>query len=156
MKKQALLVVTVVLVFAVLFSLVPLSNALAKKDPVNVPITVRNRTGGKVFLTLIDADGNRLFFEYTPGLFETLVLEGNYKYYASLPCGNQAGEFNLNRGKELYFACGDGLEISLTVPTGPEILETPIPTPTPLVCPTFFSAFFSFDILPQSVNTCAN
>lgn len=136
MKKHLLLAIMAVLIFVLSFSLIPLSDALAKKEPIVVPITIRNQTGGRVILTLINENWGRQVFEYIPGIFEQMEFQGKYKFYASTPCGNRSGEFNLNSHKELFFSCGNGLDISLKVPVGPGVVTTPIVEPPTVVPPT--------------------
>ncbi len=116
MKKITKLTLAAITILTMLFSFLPLSVAQAKKDDTKVTLKVRNRTGGEVTVMLIDENGNHIFFEYGPGLTNTHVFEGHFGYYASTPCGNQSGIFNLNVTKELFFSCGDGLEVVLIVP----------------------------------------
>jgi hypothetical protein len=116
MKKISPISLTLIAVVSILFSILPVNTALAMKDAVDVTLKVRNRTGGKVTVMLINEDGNRLYFDYVPGLTNTALPEGIYRYYASTSCGNQGGEFNLNVTKQLFFACGEGLAVELTVP----------------------------------------
>jgi hypothetical protein len=118
MKNQKLLMVSLILIFAVLFSLAPQNAALAKKDDTVVDLKVRNRTGGIVEIKLVDENGNPSWFRYEPGQTITPLSEGIYAYYASTDCGNRSGVFNLNVTKELLFSCGNGIEVTLTVPTG--------------------------------------
>jgi hypothetical protein len=110
MKKFAVVTLTIL---ALLFSFLPMSSAQAKKDPTDVTLKVRNRTGGVVELKLVDQNGDSRWFRYDPGQTNTPLPEGLYTYYASTPCGNQSGIFNVNITKELLFACNRGVEVSL-------------------------------------------
>ena len=120
MKKIIIITVAAITTLTMLFSFLPISIVLAKKDDTNVTLKVKNQTGGKVAVMLIDENGNHIFFEYGPGQTNTVVFEGHFRYYASTPCGNQSGIFNLNVTKELLFSCGNGLEVTLIVPVGRE------------------------------------
>lgn len=117
MKKLTSVVITLATLLTLLFSFMPTSTALAKKDPVNVDLRVSNRTGSQVLLTLLNADGQNQFFTLVPGKSLLTLPMGKYQFYASTPCGNRAGTFNLNDTKELFFSCGDGVEINLQRPT---------------------------------------
>ena len=127
MKKLTTITLAAITILTMLFSFLPMSTALAKKDDTNVTLKVKNRTGGKVAVMLIDENGNRIFFEYGPGLTNTIVFEGRFRYYASTPCGNQNGVFNLNVTKELLFSCGDSLEVALIVPVRREACMPDMP-----------------------------
>jgi hypothetical protein len=61
MKKIIIITLTAITTLTMLFSFLPVSTALAKKNDTNVTLKVRNRTGGKVAVMLIDENGNHLF-----------------------------------------------------------------------------------------------
>jgi hypothetical protein len=114
MKKIALVTLTIL---TLLFSMLPLSSALAKKDGGDVKLQVKNQTGTPLTLLLIDENGNHLYFTFEPGFTGATLPEGKYSYYVSTPCGNQSGVFNVNVTKQLFFACGDdGVDTHLQVP----------------------------------------
>jgi hypothetical protein len=115
MKKVTTIVTFALMILALLFSTLPASTALAAKAPENVSVMVKNRTGGSVTIILNGAGGS-YSFTYEPGMFEFSVPEGLYSYRASTPCGNEIGQFNLNAHKELFLACKDGREVSLSRP----------------------------------------
>ena len=118
MKKLTTITLAVIAILTMLFSFLPMSTAQAKREGTDVTLKVRNRTGGQVSLKLVDENGNPMFFVYEPGQTSTPLPEGQYTYYASTPCGNRSGIFNVNVTKELLFSCNEGLEIALTVPVG--------------------------------------
>jgi hypothetical protein len=116
MKKHKAITLSAITILAMLFSLFPMSTALASRDNTQVTIKIKNRTGGTVRVRLTDENGKSLFFEYGPGHTNTVVFEGRFQYFAGTPCGNQSGVFNMNVTKELFFSCGAGLEVKLLVP----------------------------------------
>ena len=73
--------------------------------PADLKVNVRNSSGGTVSLRLTDANGNNRFLTIEPGLAPITVVEGEYSYYASLPCGNLAGTWNVNVTKTLFLSC---------------------------------------------------
>jgi hypothetical protein len=115
MKKVTTIATIAVLILAVMFSMLPTSAALAAAHA-DVTVTVKNRTGGAVTVNLRGEGGNYSFTYSEPGLYEFTVPEGKYDYYATTPCGNQSGQFNLNVNKELFLSCKDGGEILLSRP----------------------------------------
>jgi hypothetical protein len=98
-----------------LFSFLPLNTVLAKKGDTSLTLTIKNRTGGPITVLLTDAEGHHFPFTFAPGVTNQDVFEGHFSYYASTPCGNRSGDLNLNVTKELFFSCGDGLEVTLEV-----------------------------------------
>jgi hypothetical protein len=127
MKTYTTITLAALTILALLFSFLPVSTALAKKDAVNVTLTVKNRTGGTVLVRLTDENGKSLFYAYEPGQTNTVLFEGHFRYYASTLCGNQSGVFNLNVTKELFFSCNAGLEMALLVPFREEICMPAMP-----------------------------
>jgi hypothetical protein len=117
MKKYRTITLAAMTILAMLFSLIPMSSALARRNDTQVTIKIRNRTGGTVQVRLSAENGKSLFFEVGPGQTNTVVFEGRFQYFASSPCGNQGGVFNMNVTKELFFSCvAAGLEVKLIVP----------------------------------------
>jgi hypothetical protein len=115
MKKNTTITTIAVLILAVLFSMLPVSTALAKRAPDAVTITVKNHTSGKVTVTLTDENNARYTFTFEePGMYDFSIPQGHYSYYATTPCGSESGEFNLNVHKELFLSCQDGREIILS------------------------------------------
>jgi hypothetical protein len=113
MKKFAVALI----ILALLFSILPTSTVLAKRETSYVNLSVNNRTRANVTLILFDQNDNRLVFTYEPGMFVSTVLPGRYSYYVQTPCGVQAGQFNLNVNKILDFHCTKNVQkISLVRP----------------------------------------
>jgi hypothetical protein len=105
MKTYTTITLTAITILTMLFSLLPMSSALASQNDTLVTIKIKNRTGGTVMVSLFDEHGKSLFFNYGPGQTNTVLSEGRFHYYVSTPCGNQSGVFNLNVTKELSFSC---------------------------------------------------
>jgi hypothetical protein len=117
MKKYKAITLSAITILAMLISIFPMSTAMASRDATQVTIKIKNQTGGTVLVRLTDENGKSLFFEYGPGHTNTVVFESRFQYYASTPCGNQSGVFNVNVTKELFFSCGAaGLDVKLLVP----------------------------------------
>ena len=91
--------VLAVLIITTLFS------SAGASGPVELKVNVRNATGAVVNLRLTDANGMNTFFSLEPGVYPISLTEGVYSYYASLPCGNLAGSWNVNVVKTLYLSC---------------------------------------------------
>jgi hypothetical protein len=91
--------VLAVLIITTLFS------SAGASGPVELNVNVRNATGAVVSLRLTDANGINTFFSLEPGVYPITLTEGEYSYYASLPCGNLAGSWNVNVVKTLYLSC---------------------------------------------------
>ncbi len=127
MKTYTTITLAAITILAMLFSFLPVSTALAKKEDTNVTLMVKNRTGGTVMVRLTDENGKSLFFTYGPGQANTILFEGHFSYYASAPCGNQSGVFNLNVTKELLLSCDADLEVALLVPVHKEICMPAMP-----------------------------
>ncbi len=115
MKK---LVFATLTILALLFSLLPANTAFAK-DGGSSLLSVRNRSGGDVTITLYSADGSKTL-TYEVGTYFSTVGAGTYTFYAVTPCGVQSGIINLTRNKQLYFSCDKGRTIQLQVPVAPD------------------------------------
>lgn len=113
MRKLTSMILVLATLLTLLFSFLPMTVAHAQKDPNDLTLRIHNRTGGQVILNLVDTDGNVQFFSFIPGQSNVTIPAGNFRYYASTPCGNRAGTFNLNVTKELFFSCGEGIEVTL-------------------------------------------
>jgi hypothetical protein len=110
MKKLTSAVAIAIMILAMVFS-----TALAAKRSADVSVTVKNHTGGTVTFRLTGENGSYWFTVDDLSMYEISVPEGRYSYYATTPCGNESGEFNLNVHKLLKFACKkSGREITLT------------------------------------------
>jgi len=91
-------------VLAVLLITTLFSGASAS-GPAQLKVNVRNATGAVVSLRLTDANGINTFFSLEPGVYPITLTESVYSWYASLPCGNLAGSWNVNVVKTLYLSC---------------------------------------------------
>ncbi len=78
-------------------------------NPQPLHLNVRNQTGGTVHLNLTDANGDVTFITLESGVFPVDLTEGVYNYWASTPCGNIAGSWNVNVGKTLFLSCKNNL-----------------------------------------------
>ena len=87
----------------VLVSMLPLAAGAGK--PAQLELNIRNQTGAVVSLDLVDANGNHIYKTLEEGVFPITLTEGIYTYYASLPCGNVSGQWNINVVKTLYLSC---------------------------------------------------
>ncbi len=117
MKKSIFTFLPFVFILALIGVVLPFAAVQAKNaDEVN--LKVKNRTGGIVSLKLINENGNPSWFTYEAGQSITPLAEGIYTYYASTPCGNQSGVFNINVTKELIFSCDENIEVTLQRPVG--------------------------------------
>ncbi len=124
MKKITIVLFTIL---ALLFSMLPISSAAAKKDTGNVFLYVRNRTGGLVHIVLTNANGKKLVFDYPVGMAKETMPQGKYGYYIITPCQKLSGDINLNVTKQLFFACDQGVDSE----TLAEVTVQPAPwTPT--------------------------
>lgn len=109
MKKQILSILLVALIAAFL----PATAFSA--SPAEITVQVRNQTGGVVELNLTLLGGSPIFKTLETGVTTFTIPEGVYDYYASTPCGNQAGRWNININKTLFLTCQSGVPaISLT------------------------------------------
>jgi hypothetical protein len=128
MKKNVVVILTLL---ALLFAFLPTQAALAEKAPEETTLNIRNRTGFPLTLTLINVEtGAHEVFTFAPGTTQTLTLAGKYRYYAQTACGIRQGGFQLFGARELYFACGLGLDFSFHNANGWYT------APEPLSCPT--------------------
>jgi hypothetical protein len=107
MKKIVIVVLTIL---AMLFSTLPATNAVAKKDTGNIFLSVRNRTGGPVHIVLTDANGKKIVFDYPAGMYREMLKQGVFSYYIITPCQKLTGVMNLNVSKQLYFGCDQGVD----------------------------------------------
>lgn len=114
MKKA----VSITVILVILLSMLPVSAAFAKSGGSSL-LSVRNRAGGDVTITLYsDSGSNTLTYEV--GTYFSSVGAGTYSFYAVTPCGVQSGIINLTRNKQLYFSCNKGRTIQLQVPVAPD------------------------------------
>jgi hypothetical protein len=110
----------------VLVSMLPLAAGAGK--PAQLELNIRNQTGAVVSLDLVDANGNHIYKTLEEGVFPITLTEGIYTYYASLPCGNVSGQWNINVVKTLYLSCKQsvpaiGLNKVVTRATGGAVLQ---------------------------------
>jgi len=103
MKKQLFVVFVVI---ALLVATLPVS--VFASTPAVLKVDVRNTTGGAINLDIVDAAGNHIYKSFDAGVFEFEMLEGIYTYYVTTPCGNYAGDWNLNINKTLFVSCKSG------------------------------------------------
>jgi hypothetical protein len=96
------------LLIVVLGSIMLPASAIAG-SPQPLHLNVRNQTGGTVQLNLTDANGDMTFIALEPGVFPVDLTEGIYSYWASTPCGNVAGSWNVNVSKTLFLSCKNDL-----------------------------------------------
>ena len=99
MKNKISLTMIVVLLMALLAA--PVSAAKV----MDLDVDVRNQSGGIAQLSLRGEDGNPIYFTLEEGVTTITVPEGTYSYYASMQCGNLAGQWNVNVAKTLYLGC---------------------------------------------------
>lgn len=102
MKKLFLAILLVVLLVA------PFPATALSASPAEITVHVRNQTGGLVNLSLTLPGGSPLFKTLEEGVTSFTITEGTYDFYASMPCGNQAGQWNINVNKTLYLTCNTG------------------------------------------------
>jgi len=112
MKKLAAFF-SIVMILALMAGLLPTGSAFAKKDPGTINLNIHNRTGKLVNFELVGPDGVHKQYVLPTGLTVMSLSQGWYDYFASLPCGNRSGEFNLNVSKELYLTCGVGAGVDI-------------------------------------------
>ena len=101
MKK----VKTITLLLVLLALIIPASSVFARKNI--YLLTIRNRTGGDMVLDLMQNTKHNNA-TYLPGMAQIEVKEGIYNFYLSTPCGNTAGQVNLNFRKTLFVTCRGG------------------------------------------------
>jgi hypothetical protein len=89
----------------ILIILSSLSMTVGAGNPAELNLHIRNQSGAVVALDLVDAGGNHLYKTLPQGVFPITLTEGVYSYYASLPCGNISGHWNINVVKTLYLSC---------------------------------------------------
>jgi hypothetical protein len=94
----------------VLVSILLPATAIAG-SPQPLHLNVRNQSGGVVTLNLTDANGGITFFQLESGVYAVELTEGVYSYWASTPCGNVAGSWNVNVSKVLFLSCKSGLTL---------------------------------------------
>lgn len=102
MKKTLLVLVLI----ATLVALLP--SAALGASPAVVSVRVRNQTGGSVHLSLSLPGGTPIFTTLEEGVTSFTTSDGLYNYYASTPCGNMSGQWNINMSKTLYLSCKTG------------------------------------------------
>jgi len=120
MKKFSLITTLAIFVLVALLSAIPGSAAFAAK-PAMIKIKITNGTGAAIPFMLKNATGQPQFFTLKTGISEIKVLEGDYSFYAVLPCKVDAGNFHLNNTKVLEFFCHQGkAEVTLSQPIVPE------------------------------------
>lgn len=100
MKKS--LIYSIILVL-LLISIIPVTVLAGK--PKELVLDVRNRTSAEVELRVTDEFGISRFYTIPAGVTTLTLQEGSYSYYASLPCGNLAGMWNVNVMKTLMLDC---------------------------------------------------
>lgn len=111
------------LLIVVLGSIMLPASAIAG-SPQPLHLNVRNQTGGTVQLNLTDANGDMTFIALEPGVFPVDLKEGIYSYWASTPCGNVAGSWNVNVSKTLFLSCkNDLLALSLAKTYTPDCAD---------------------------------
>lgn len=98
-QKPIVLLLLVTILFATFF------GSASAASQMKLKVNVRNSSGAVVNLGLTDANGVRTFYHLEPGVYPITVDEGTYYYYASLPCGNLAGVWNVNVVKTLFLSC---------------------------------------------------
>jgi hypothetical protein len=109
MKKKFLSILLAALIAAFLHA--PAFSA----SPAEITVRVRNQTGGIVTLSLTLAGVPPIYKTLESGVTSFNIPEGVYDFYASTPCGNQAGQWNININKTLFLTCHSGSPaISLT------------------------------------------
>lgn len=108
MKK----ITKIVLIILVIATLIPVSVFAATAQ--DVTVSVRNRSGAKVEMSLTDANGNQIFYALEEGVTAFDITEGVYTFWAGLPCGNVTGEWNINVSKTLFLSCHEGTTAFLT------------------------------------------
>lgn len=94
------------LVIAMLATFFP--SAAFGASATEVTVNVRNQTGGQVDLSITLPGGSPQFMTLEEGVTSFTITEGLYDFYASTPCGNQAGQWNLNVTKTLNLSCDSG------------------------------------------------
>ena len=102
MKKTLLVLVLI----ATLVALLP--SAALGASPAVVSVRVRNQTGGSVHLSLSLPGGTPIFTTLEEGVTSFTTSDGLYNYYASTPCGNLSGQWNINVTKTLFLSCKTG------------------------------------------------
>lgn len=108
MKKIRLMIVLMLLIVFVFPT-----GVMAGKAPVDLTVDVYNKTGGMVELDLVNEDGVHTYLSFDTGVHEFTIAEGVYNYYAVTPCGNLAGNWNINVSKNLWLECADGASATL-------------------------------------------
>lgn len=81
------------------------SGAAFAAAPTTISLEIRNQTGAPVSLALTAADGTVQFHNLQVGHNILSLPNGIYEYYASMQCGNLAGNLNLNVSKLLLLNC---------------------------------------------------
>ena len=109
--KRLSSILSVMMILSVLMALFPSGVALAAKDPGSVVLVIHNNTGGAVNFDLMEPNGGPHHeYKLEKGITKLTLDAGWHSYFAGMPCGDRAGSFNLNVGKELYLTCGKGTE----------------------------------------------
>jgi len=95
------------MVIILIITLLPVNVFAAQPQEIN--LVVRNRIGGPVEVNLTDEFGNIQFFSFEEGVSELALTEGQYQFWASMPCGNLAGTWNVNISKILFLSCDQAI-----------------------------------------------
>jgi len=111
--KKTVFVTFVIL--ALLVSMLPISAALAK-SPGSAAITVRNQTGGKVTLVLLNSANSRHEFTFSGSATKISMPVGFYSYVAETICGTKSGVVNMTRAAVLHFSCVKGEQVKIARP----------------------------------------
>ena len=91
------------LIIFILVATLPMAAGAGK--PAQLELNIRNQTGAVVSVDRVDANGNHIYKTLEEGVFPVTLTEGIYTYYASLPCGNVSGQWNINVVKTLFLSC---------------------------------------------------
>jgi hypothetical protein len=94
------------IVLALTVAMVP--SAAFAASSADVAVHVRNQTGGLVQLSMSLPSGSPVFRTLEEGVTSFIISDGLYTYYASTPCGNMSGQWNINVAKTLYLTCKTG------------------------------------------------
>lgn len=103
MKRSFL---TSLVLIALFVTMVP--GTVFAAAPADVIVFIRNQTGGQVNLSLTLPGGFPIYKTLDAGTSQFGITEGTYTYYASTPCGNSSGQWNLTVNKTLLLSCNSG------------------------------------------------
>lgn len=110
--KKTVLVTLVIL--AMLFSMLPLSSAIAAKVGTS-NLQIRNQTGAPIAITLMNTAGAMQQYSLPTGSYYQTLPAYTYSYVANTSCGIRYGSLNLTRKAKLYFSCKSGEEVVMSV-----------------------------------------